>query len=191
MFSYGFYLPQTLLIFIVCIVYSVLPHQVSILFFGLLYFVIGYFTYKYQLLYAMDHNQHSTGRAWPIISYRSILGLIVFQVAMLGWLALRKAIIPSVVILPLLFGTIWYSYFYARTYEPLTKFIALSSIRRNSLQGSRPREILLGLDNVWQDQPSRGRPRADSATLDEEREKGLTFTNPNLISPWVTPLFPI
>ncbi|KAI9785224.1 MAG: hypothetical protein M1816_000472 [Peltula sp. TS41687] len=182
-FSYGFYLPQTLLIFNVCIVYSVLPDRVYILFFGLLYFIIGYFTYKYQLLYAMDHNQHSTGRAWPIICYRAMLGLAVFQVAMLGWLALKKAFTQSAIIVPLIFGTIWFSYFYARTYEPLTKFIALSSIRRDSLQGSRPREILLGLDNVWQDQPSHGRRRTDSATLDEEREKGLTFTNPNLISP--------
>ena len=54
------------MILILCIVYSVLPRGYLVLFFGLLYFIIGYFTYKYQLLYAMDHPQHSTGRAWPM-----------------------------------------------------------------------------------------------------------------------------
>ena len=52
-FSYGFYLPQPMLIFIICIVYSVLPSGGEIIGFGLIYFIIGYFTYKYQLLYCI------------------------------------------------------------------------------------------------------------------------------------------
>ena len=66
-FKYGFYLPSAILIYILCIVYSVLPAGYMVLFFGLIYFVFGYYTYKYQLLYAMDHPQHATGGAWPII----------------------------------------------------------------------------------------------------------------------------
>ena len=74
-FQYGFFLPSAILIFILCLVYSVLPAGYKILFFGLIYFSVGYFTYKYQLLYAMDHPQHSTGGAWPMICYRIMLGL--------------------------------------------------------------------------------------------------------------------
>jgi len=77
-FSYGFYLPQTLLIFVVCVIYSVLPSSWLIQLFGLVYFLIGGFIYKYQLLYAMDQQQHSTGRAWPMICDRVIVGLVVF-----------------------------------------------------------------------------------------------------------------
>ncbi|KAK4984685.1 hypothetical protein LTR28_002278, partial [Elasticomyces elasticus] len=49
-FSYGFYLPQTILIFIICTVYSVLRESWKVLLSGLAYFMIGSFVYKYQLL---------------------------------------------------------------------------------------------------------------------------------------------
>ena len=129
----------------------------------------------------MDHTQHSTGKAWPIISYRVMLGVGVFQVAMFGWLALRQALTPSLVTLPLILITIWFSYYYAQTYEPLTKFISLSSIRRNSLQGRQSRHHVM--DNVWREESGQDEEIPDSPTFDEERERGLTFTNPNLISP--------
>jgi len=77
-FQYGFYLPSAILIFILCLVYSILPAGYKILFFGLIYFAFGYYTYKYQLLYAMDHPQHSTGGAWTMICYRIMLGMGMF-----------------------------------------------------------------------------------------------------------------
>ncbi|EER29838.1 hypothetical protein CPC735_011560 [Coccidioides posadasii C735 delta SOWgp] len=131
MFNYGFALPQTILIFIICIVYSVFPSSWLVCLFGLIYFCIGRFIYKYQLLYAMDHRQHSTGRAWPMICSRVIVGLLVFQLAMIGILALRRAITRSILIVPLLAGTVWFFYFFSRTYDPLMKFIALRSIDRD------------------------------------------------------------
>ncbi|XRM39739.1 hypothetical protein ABZX51_003081 [Aspergillus tubingensis] len=129
-FSYGYSIPQTVLSLIICVVYSVFPSSWLICLFGLIYFTIGKFIYKYQLLYAMDHQQHSTGRAWPMICSRILMGLIVFQLAMIGVLALRRAITRSLLIVPLLMATVWFSYFFARTYEPLMKFIALKSIDR-------------------------------------------------------------
>ncbi|RHZ65683.1 uncharacterized protein CDV56_108778 [Aspergillus thermomutatus] len=130
-FSYGYSIPQTILILIICVVYSVFPRSWLICLFGLVYFTIGKFIYKYQLLYAMDHQQHSTGRAWPMICSRVFLGLIVFQLAVIGVLALRRAITRSLLLLPLLGVTLWFSYFFAQHYEPLMKFIALKSIDRD------------------------------------------------------------
>lgn len=130
-FSYGFSIPQTILILIICVVYSVFPSSWLICLFGLVYFTIGKFIYKYQLLYAMDHQQHSTGRAWPMICSRVFVGLVLFQLAVIGVLALRKAVTRSLLLVPLLFGTVWFSYFFSRNYEPLMKFIALKSIDRN------------------------------------------------------------
>lgn len=165
-------MPQTILIFIICTVYSVLPGSWLVLFFGLVYFVLGSFIYKYQLLYAMDHRQHSTGKAWPIVCNRVILGLVVFQIAIAGDLALKSAIKRSILIIPLLMGTIWFSYFYRKSYEPLMKFIALRSIVRN--------DRFDGAD--------RGESRYDSETdhgrtVDEAEETGMRFINPNLIIP--------
>ncbi len=181
MFKYGFFLPQTLLIFIICIVYSVLPTGLEALLFGLIYFIIGYFTYKYQLLYAMDHNQHSTGKAWPIICYRAMLGAGVFQITMVGWLAFLGALTQSALTLPLVLVTIWFSYFYAHSYEPLTHFIALSSVQRHKSQDQPTRDALE--ENVWRSDSGEVSENGDVTTVDEARERGLTFMNPNLVSP--------
>ncbi|KAL4916086.1 hypothetical protein BDW62DRAFT_187170 [Aspergillus aurantiobrunneus] len=134
-FSYGYSIPQSILILIICVVYSVFPSSWLICFFGLVYFAIGNFIYKYQLLYAMDHRQHSTGRAWPMVCNRVLVGLVVFHLAVAGSLALRKAITPALLITPLIGFTVWFSYFYTQSYEPLTKFIALKSIYRDSPSG--------------------------------------------------------
>jgi hypothetical protein len=172
LFKYGFYLPSAILVYILCMVYSVLPAGYMVLFFGIIYFVIGYYTYKYQLLYAMDHPQHATGRAWPMICYRLIVGLCVFQVVMAGLIALERALTPAALVLPLIPFTIWYSYYFGRTYEPLAKFIALRSIRRES-----------NADEYDGSHRPFGRLRRHSTTLDENRERGLKFVNPSLVVP--------
>ncbi|KAI9832419.1 MAG: hypothetical protein M1819_004408 [Sarea resinae] len=187
-FSYGFYLPQTILIFIICIVYSILSTSWLVLLFGLVYFLIGSFTYKYQLLYAMDHRQHSTGRAWPIICYRVMVGLLVFQVSMAGVLALKSAYKRSILLVPLILGTVWFSYFFARTFEPLTSFIALRSIHRSEHPGVFGGEDSVAFNSLdAPPAPAHGNggaaARRRRKTIDEQRETGLHFVNPNLISP--------
>ena len=152
--------------------YSVLPSSWLVLFFGLIYFMIGSFIYKYQLLYAMDHAQHSTGRAWSIICIRITVGLIVFQLAVTGILALRGALIRSVLVVPLLAATIWFIVFYKRSYEPLMKFIAIRSLTRDPPFGAVPP----------------GESRYDSETaygraLDESESTGVRYINPSLNAP--------
>lgn len=174
-FSYGFYLPQTMLIFIICIVYSVLPASWMITLFGLVYFLIGGFIYKYQLLYAMEHRQHSTGRAWPMICNRIITGMIVFQVAMTGILALRGALTASAFLAPLIGGTIWFTVYFHRTYVPLMRFIALRSIDRvMTPQMPTPPQ------SAWDRDTNYGQD------VDTSRETGLRYMNPNLTRPLET-----
>lgn len=176
-FSYGFYLPSAILIFILCIIYSILPAGFLLLLFGLIYFVMGYFTYKYQLLYAMDHPQHATGRVWSMIIYRIIIGLGIFQVAMAGVIALKQEFTAAVLVLPLLPFTIWLSYYYGRTYEPLTKYIALRSIRQEG-----DTDLNIAGEDIAFERPV-GHIRRGSTTIDEDREKGQKYVNPSLIVP--------
>ena len=134
--------------------------------------MIGSFIYKYQLLYAMDHQQQSTGRAWSIICVRIIVGLIVFQLAVTGILALQGALIRSVLVVPLIATTIWFIVFYRRSYEPLMKFIAIRSLTRDPPFGAVPP----------------GESRYDSETaygraLDETEETGVRYINPSLNAP--------
>ncbi|KAK5461280.1 hypothetical protein LTS15_003343 [Exophiala xenobiotica] len=174
-FSYGFYLPQTMLIFIICIVYSVLPSSWLITLFGLVYFCIGGFIHKYQLLYAMEHRQHSTGQAWPMICNRIITGLVLFQLAMTATLALRGALTASLFLAPVLFVTIWFTAYFQRTYLPLMKFIALRSIDRQSFP-----ELPTPSESPWDRDTDYGR------TVDTDPHTGLRYINPNLVQPLET-----
>lgn len=170
-FSYGFFLPQNILIFLICIVYSVLRSSWQVLLPGLAYFVLGYFVHKYQLLYAMDHRQHSTGWSWIMVCDRIIVGLIIFQVTMAGQLALRSAIKRSLGIIPLVVLTLWFAVVYSRSYKPLMKFIALRSIRRAehaNMESSHQRYLT---------------EMRNPQTVDEARETGLRFINPSIIAP--------
>ena len=111
----------------------------------------------------MNHPRHSTGRAWPMIVYRVILGIIVFQLTMTGWLALRQAYTRATLIVPLLAFSCWTIWHYRKQYLPSNLHIALKSVR--------------------------GQPTTPPAyagmhqTLDEASEEGLQFINPSLISP--------
>ncbi|KAF5647253.1 hypothetical protein F52700_1555 [Fusarium sp. NRRL 52700] len=184
-FQYGFFLPTSLLVFNLCLIYSVLAWGYVILIVGTVYFCLGYFAFKYMVLYAMDQPQHATGGAWRIISYRIIVGLLVLEVVMVGRIATSKAFIQSVCILPLLPLTIWYSYYIKQRFEPLTKYIALRAVRADE-----DPDDAAALDDAFENED---RPRPSQAilrrgsTLDEYKEKGLQFVNPSLVAPLPQP----
>ncbi|KAK3329903.1 hypothetical protein B0H66DRAFT_542322 [Apodospora peruviana] len=183
MFYYGFYLPTALLVFILCLVYSALPNGFLVLALGLIYFTLGYFTYKYQLVYAMDQPQHATGGAWRMICYRIMLGLLVSQVTMSGYLALRSAFTVALLVVPLVLVTFYYSWSYRRQFEPLTRFISLRSIKRGEDEGGN---AILDDDFGGTGEQQRELLRRGS-TIDEDREKGLRFVNPSLALPLEQP----
>ncbi|KKF92120.1 putative membrane protein [Ceratocystis platani] len=115
-FSYGYYLPTALLVFILCLVYSILLKGYMVLMIGVIYFLASYYVYKYQLMYAMNQPQHATGGAWRVICFRIILGLCIFQVIMAGIIGLQD----TWKVTPLL----------------ITLFIALRSIRDDLINDS-------------------------------------------------------
>ncbi len=84
---------------------------------------------------------------------------------------------PAALIIPLILLTIWFSYFYARTFEPLTKYIALRSIRREN-----DPDVNIAGEDITINGPS-GQSRRESTTIDEDREKGQEFINPSLVVP--------
>ncbi|KAH6854070.1 hypothetical protein B0I37DRAFT_360997 [Chaetomium sp. MPI-CAGE-AT-0009] len=184
-FYYGFYLPTALLVFILCLVYSTLRGGFQVLGLGLAYFSLGYFTYKYQLLYAMDQPQHATGGAWRIICYRIVLGLVVFHLTMSGYLALKKAFTVALLVGPLFLATLWYAWNFRRRVEPLTRFIALRSIERPGEGGDSA--ITDGDFGGAGEVAGRRDVLRRGSTVDEDREKGLRFVNPSLVAPLEQP----
>ncbi|KAL9080108.1 MAG: hypothetical protein Q9157_001068 [Trypethelium eluteriae] len=159
---------------------NVLPGSWQILLAGLAYFAIGYVVYKYQLLYAMAHRQHSSGKSWTMICDRVILGVILFQLTTTGEIA-PKAPKLSPLILPLLAGTLYFSYVYSRTYKPLMGFIALRSIRRaehsDLAEGIREHAGIDVRTIRYITESLAGR------SGDESGEARHRFVNPSLIAP--------
>ena len=105
----------------------------------------------------MAHPQHSTGALWIMITRRIIVGMVFYQIAMIGLLSLRKAYVLSTLILPLPILTVFLlAYSIDHSFGPLMRFIALRSLRE--------------------------RRRRFSQSVDEERESGTVYVNPNLVA---------
>lgn len=126
-FDFGIHLPQHILIFIIILIYSVVSTKIVTS--GLVYFVLGFFVYKYQLVYNFVHPPHSTGKVWPMIFRRVVLGLIIFQLFMCGTLALESALLLAALCSPLVFITLYIFWNFERYYLPLSSFIALRAIQ--------------------------------------------------------------
>ena len=136
--------------------------------------------YKYQLLYAMDHRQHSSGKSWTMICDRVILGVLLFQLTTTGEIAPRAPKL-SPFMSPLLVGTLYFSYIYGKTYKPLMSFIALRSIRR-----AEHSDIAAGIREHAGIDGRSGRYTTElsgTQSVDESREAELRFINPSLIAP--------
>lgn len=125
-FNFGLQLPHPLLTLVITLIYSVI--STKILSSGLVYFIIGYYVYKYLLIYTYIHPQHSTGKVMPIIFRRVILGLLLFQLTVAGSLVLEKAWVLAVCLIPLPLSTLMVLWYFQEKLKPLSIFIALRAI---------------------------------------------------------------
>ncbi|CAG8522677.1 3828_t:CDS:10 [Paraglomus occultum] len=134
--------PEVVFIFIVCLVYSAI--YPSILFFGTIYFSIGFFCYKYLLLYVYFQPYESAGQAWSLIFHRIIIGLYIFQIMMIGFLSLRNDYVLAGLLAPLLFITGIYASIVTYAYHKFTNYIPIQLIRneeaKDALKKKKPPE---------------------------------------------------
>ena len=180
-FNFGLQLPQPILILIITITYSVI--STKILTAGLIYFLIGYFVFKYQLLYACVHPPHNTGKVWPLVVRRVMLGLLIFHTMMFGTLASEKAIVCATFVIPLPILTIFLWWHFEKSYIPLSNFIALRSIQNNELpfHGDEMESLIENNETL----------AAKDQTLDERRELNQVYEYPNLVCEMDGPLIAV
>lgn len=177
-FNFGLQLPQPILILIITVTYSVISTKIVTA--GLIYFIIGYFVFKYQLLYACVHPPHNTGKVWPLVVRRVIMGLLIFHTMMVGTLTAERAYICATAILPLPMFTIYILWNFHKHYIPLSSYIALRSIESNQLPYHGDEEQGLSETNT--------NVSGRAQTLDEEREFNQSYVYPNLVSDLDGPL---
>jgi hypothetical protein len=126
MVNYGAVYPQSILVFVITIIYSVI--QPLILVFGAIYFGIAYVVYKYKLLFVFYKPYESRGQAWPITFHRLLWGVIMFQLFMTGIFTLSKHFVLSSMMAPLIGGTVLWGWYMDRIFEPLSSHVSLSSV---------------------------------------------------------------
>ncbi|SPO26806.1 uncharacterized protein UTRI_04119_B [Ustilago trichophora] len=118
--------PQALLIFTLCILYSIVSPLIVL--FGTIYFGIAYVVNKYKLLYVFYKPYESQGQAWPISASRCIWALILFHIFQFSLFSVRKELWMSTGLLPLVLFTFWFNGHLERTFGPLTEHVNLSSV---------------------------------------------------------------
>lgn len=175
-FDFGLQLPQPILILVITITYSVISTKIVTA--GLIYFLIGYFVYKYQLLYACVHPPHNTGKVWPLVVRRVIMGLLIFHAMMVGTLTAEKAYVCATAILPMPLLTVYVFWYFHKHYLPLSSYIALRLIDNNESPYHDEEQALSDANNNL----------ARVQNLDEEREPRQSYVYPNLVSDLDGPL---
>ncbi|KAF9173666.1 hypothetical protein BGX20_002502 [Mortierella sp. AD010] len=137
---YGVVYANTTLIFVIILIYSCMKPMILI--FGVIYFALAYLVFKYQLLYVYFHPYESGGQMWPMVYSRMTLGLLIFQLTMLGFFMLNHAYIFGILLAPLPVGTFYFWHWTTYTYKSTAKFMPLEIMRpkkSNTLEG--PQEI--------------------------------------------------
>lgn len=209
LFDIGLNLPQPMMYFVIILIYSVLSTKILVC--GLIYFVLGLYVYKYQLVYSMVHPYHSTGKVWPIVFRRVCLGLFFLHLQMFGELVLQTSYVSAGLMVPIFPTTIMALIYFDRTYEPLLHYIALDAIktegksvgpadvddleefvRAKAAPGrGRSDSVVLASgisvesddENSLLDGTSVTRTRSRLSTIEEEREAEQTYTYPCLLDP--------
>ncbi|KAF9935549.1 hypothetical protein BGZ67_003356 [Mortierella alpina] len=118
--------------FVIVLIYSCI--KPLILVFGSVYFAIGYVVYKYQLLYVFFHPYESGGLTWPMVYNRITLGLVIFQLTMLGLFMLKQSYLLGALLAPLPIGTAWFWYWTTTSYKSTAKFVPLELLQPDEIE---------------------------------------------------------
>ncbi|KAG0338810.1 hypothetical protein BG004_007067 [Podila humilis] len=124
---YGVLYANATLAFVIIMIYSTL--RPLILVFGIIYFAVAYVVYKYQLLYVFFHPNESGGQMWPMVYNRLTVGLMIFQLTMVGLFMMKQAYFFGVFLAPLPAGTVWFWYWTTNAYKLTAKYVPLELLR--------------------------------------------------------------
>ncbi|XP_010245168.1 PREDICTED: CSC1-like protein ERD4 [Nelumbo nucifera] len=112
--GYATRVPSDMLIIIIVLCYSVIAP--IIIPFGVLYFGLGWLILRNQALKVYVPSYESYGRMWPHVHSRILAALIIYQITMLGYFAVKKFFYTPILIplpvLSLMFGFVCSKKFY-------------------------------------------------------------------------------
>ncbi|KAI9288206.1 hypothetical protein BC943DRAFT_318002 [Umbelopsis sp. AD052] len=131
-FSYGWSYPNSLLVFVIVMVYSTISPL--ILLFGMSYFGLQYFVYKYQFLYVYFTPYETAGGAWPNVFPRLLVGMLIFQLTMTGLFFLKTYIVLGALCVPLIALTVLYWVVMNQAYSRSSKSLPLQILKEDMMK---------------------------------------------------------
>ncbi|KAJ1917962.1 hypothetical protein H4219_002903 [Mycoemilia scoparia] len=107
--DWGALYPWPMLFFWICITYSCLSPIILLM--GIIYFMVGLFIQKYLILYSWYNRYESAGLHWRTVLVWLVIGVIFFQLVMLGFFAVSTSkYYTAPLIFPVLFTLIYLIY---------------------------------------------------------------------------------
>jgi len=97
---------QDLLVFTICIVYSVMAPLVTV--FGVMYFSLVILVFRYNLIYNVVPDWEGGGLMWTSFFHMIMAGILIFQLTMLGVLSVGEfGPVGALIVLPILTVILW------------------------------------------------------------------------------------
>ncbi|WFD32409.1 hypothetical protein MSPP1_003455 [Malassezia sp. CBS 17886] len=161
--------PQALLVFTLSVLYGIVSPLIVV--FGAIYFGVAYVVLKYQLLNVLDKPYESHGSAWPLAVTRCIWACYLFQIFQLSLFSVRKEVVSSLLIIPLIMLTAWFHSTVEKTFAPLTSHLNLYDIYASDD----------GTDSPGTPPPAPTPPSVQDADAPMPREPPLSWNHPGLL----------
>ncbi|ORX57226.1 DUF221-domain-containing protein [Piromyces finnis] len=129
--DYCYILPPALVIIVITIVYSIISP--FILLCGFFFCIVGYYAYKYQILYYYVKEWEYYGKNWVFIHDRIVFGLLILQFIMLEIFVFKGCYLIGFSLIPAIFGTALYYYIFKATYERRTIHLPLDQYSSSNI----------------------------------------------------------
>ncbi|KAI8825638.1 uncharacterized protein EV422DRAFT_134538 [Fimicolochytrium jonesii] len=171
--NYGMLYPIHVLIFVIVICYSTIAPIILVP--GSLYFALGWFVFRNQLLFVYVKEWESYGYHWVLAFHRCTVGLGIYQVLIVGLLALKNSPTASALCAPLVGFTIVFHIYCRKIFGKRSHLIPLDRFSKTYSVGSDPGSHLHptnGRDGEYELTPIDSRPSNEIS-----HRKGSLATN--------------
>ncbi|KAI9307429.1 hypothetical protein BJ944DRAFT_237876 [Cunninghamella echinulata] len=168
----GTLIPSHTVIFILGILYSTIAPL--ILPFTCLFFCLHYFVYLYQFLYVYELEYETAGRGFTRAIRHIYVGILTWQLTMVGLFAVRgnEAIGQLVVMIILVFVTIFSLAVYDKSFKPLIRYIPIESF--DDVSTTTKSSTLNGKSKTMEVLDNKGLSNNVHVKHIEEDKRGLT-----------------
>jgi hypothetical protein len=158
-FPFFYYYPNHLLILVLSLFYSTISP--IILVFAAIFFGTAYIIFKYQLCYAYVKRYERGGDMWPKVFRSVMIGLIFFQIVMIGVLTVQQTYTAAVFLVPLIPLTLFFNMYATRVFKRMISGI--------------PLELTL------KKEPSRGKSSSEDAGRSAQDDNGFVQSTVNFV----------